>query len=181
MKRSARKWAGYVGLALLLGSAFGATIDGRVVKVVDGDTVDVLDTKRVRHRVRLGGADAPESGQPYGRASARNLRQLALRRPVTVEWYKFDVHERIVGQVRVAAPEACPGASESCPRDVDVGLAQISEGFAWHYKHYEEEQPLDLRHRYALAERSARAKRLGLWRMRRPMPPWDWRHPPARR
>ncbi|HGJ5916276.1 MAG TPA: thermonuclease family protein, partial [Arsenophonus nasoniae] len=43
-----------------------ANFSGRVVNVIDGDTVFVL-TEGKRVKVRLIGIDAPELGQPFGR------------------------------------------------------------------------------------------------------------------
>ncbi len=38
----------------------------KVLKVTDGDTVHVLDQSTVRHKIRLGGIDAPEKKQAFG-------------------------------------------------------------------------------------------------------------------
>ena len=37
----------------------------KVVKVSDGDTVHVLDQAKERHKIRLGGIDAPERKQAF--------------------------------------------------------------------------------------------------------------------
>jgi len=151
--------------------------EARVVKVIDGDTVEVMDAGRHRARVRLAGCDAPEKGQPYGSQSTRHLRSLVYRKSVTVKWYKKDDYHRLIGNVRVASPDACLDAGVTCERNIDVALAQIAAGMAWHYRHYEHEQSVAQRERYAHAEDEARRKRLGLWGARRKaIPPWTWRH-----
>jgi endonuclease YncB( thermonuclease family) len=43
-------------------SAAADILTGRVVKVVDGDTVYVLDAAKTQHKIRLGGIDGPERG-----------------------------------------------------------------------------------------------------------------------
>ena len=43
-----------------------ADISGRVVRVLDGDTVEVLEPDNRLTRVRLAGIDAPEKSQPFG-------------------------------------------------------------------------------------------------------------------
>ncbi len=48
-----------LGLLLPLLAA-AETLSGRVVKVVDGNTVHVLDNAKERHKIRLQGIDAPE-------------------------------------------------------------------------------------------------------------------------
>ena len=68
------------------GEAPGARLEGRVVKVVDGDTIHVLVDGR-REKVRYIGMDTPETHKPgtpvqcFGRAaSAFNARLVAGRR-----------------------------------------------------------------------------------------------------
>ena len=64
-----------------------ATLEGKVVKVADGDTITVR-VGRERHRIRLQGIDAPERKQPYGRASGRALSALVAGKQVRVEYDK---------------------------------------------------------------------------------------------
>ena len=47
--------------------------EGQVVRVLDGDTIDVLSGASQRQRVRLANIDAPEKGQPFGQKSKQNL------------------------------------------------------------------------------------------------------------
>ena len=57
----------------------------------------------------------------------------------------------------------------------DVGLEQIRQGMAWHYKEYQHEQPTQERLVYAQEEENARASRVGLWKDSKPVAPWEWR------
>ena len=63
----------FVGLHFLftIASPLSAeTIKGKVIKVIDGDTVAMVDDNGFKHRVRLAGIDAPEKGgQVYGEES----------------------------------------------------------------------------------------------------------------
>ncbi|WP_249318087.1 hypothetical protein [Campylobacter sp. RM9328] len=36
------------------------TLFGKVVKIIDGDTIHILDSSKRRHKIRLFGIDAPE-------------------------------------------------------------------------------------------------------------------------
>lgn len=150
-------------LLALSASPHAATLHGEVVALSDGDTLTVLDAHRQQHKIRLSGIDAPEKRQPYGDRSRQSLAALVFRRSVQVEWKKKDRYGRIVGKVIVNGD--------------DVGLSQIRNGLAWHYKAYERDQlPAD-RHRYAVAEQAARVARLGLWQDTDPTPPWSFRRP----
>lgn len=62
---------------LLLFPALAETFQGRVVGVHDGDTLTLLARGNVEHKIRLQGIDAPEPGQPYGKASRANLARMA--------------------------------------------------------------------------------------------------------
>jgi endonuclease YncB( thermonuclease family) len=53
-------------LLFILSSSHAASLTGRMVRVIDGDTIVVLDAEKVQHKIRLQGIDAPESGQAYG-------------------------------------------------------------------------------------------------------------------
>ena len=65
-------------LALGCITCSAATIEGKVVKVADGDTVTVLDADNKKHKVRLTGIDAPERRQAYGNKSTESLINLVF-------------------------------------------------------------------------------------------------------
>jgi len=153
-------------LALLLGLWLGGcahetALQGQVVRVADGDTLTVRDGRDKTHRVRLAGIDAPEQGQAYGNASRQHLSQLAEGRQVEVRYRKVDDYGRVVGTVWLDGR--------------DLNLAQLQAGLAWHYRHYQDEQPRAERLAYAEAEAEARQARRGLWQEATPTPPWDYR------
>lgn len=159
-----------VVLSLLAFAAHAATLAGRVVAVADGDSVTVLDAEKVRHKVRLAAIDAPEKGQAFGNRSKQHLSDLVFQKEVSVQWRKRDRYGRIVGKVMVRSPD-CP----SCPKNLDVGQAQLSVGLAWWYRQHANEQSPDSRGRYESEELEARARRVGLWRDPAPVPPWEFR------
>jgi endonuclease YncB( thermonuclease family) len=142
-------------------TAIADQIEGKVVSVADGDTVTVLDTGRVLHKIRLSDIDAPERSQAFGRRSREYLASLVAGEQVAVETDKKDRYGRNVGKI------LCQGR--------DINLAMVNAGLAWHYKKYEREQPASDRLLYASAEQEARERRLGLWLDTEPMAPWDWR------
>jgi endonuclease YncB( thermonuclease family) len=162
-------------LALTLApQAAAATLEGRVVKVAEGDTVTVL-VGREQHRVRLQGIDAPERDQPYGKASGRSLAAVVAGKEVRVEYDKRDRYGRIVGVVWVVPPGSRCEGEPGCPKTLDAGLYQLTIGMAWWYRRYSGEQSPEDRGQYEFAETEARAKRAGLWQEPDPVAPWDWR------
>ena len=152
---------GWLLVGLLAGCAHESRLQGEVVRVADGDTVTVRDQRSKTHRVRLAGIDAPEQAQPYGAASREHLAQLVAGQAVEVRYRKVDDYGRLVGTVLV--------------QDRDMNLAQLQAGLAWHYRHYQDEQPRAERQAYAEAETQARQARLGLWQDPDPTAPWDYR------
>ena len=180
--RSIGVWTAYLHnfvpliLSLLLAATVHAeTLTGRVVRVADGDTITVLDAGKEQHRIRLSGIDAPEKKQVFGKRSKQNLSRLVLDKAVLVRYEKRDEGGRLVGKVMVASPDACPNASQACPKTLDAGLAQITVGLAWWYRYYAAEQSEEDRHRYEFAETEARLRNTGLWVDKDPTPPWEWR------
>ena len=134
---------------------------GRIVGVVDGDTVDLLTANKALIRVRLAGIDAPEKGQPFGHMAKVILSSLVFHHQVVVSAHKKDRYGRLVGKVSVAG--------------VDANLQMVRRGYAWHYKRYESEQSAQDRDVYARAEVSARSARVGIWTQPDPVAPWDYR------
>ena len=134
---------------------------GRIVGVMDGDTVDLLTDSKELIRVRLSGIDAPEKKQPFGNVAKQALSDLTFDRRVVIKGYKRDRWGRLIGKVTASG--------------VDANLQMVKRGLAWHYKKYQKEQPLEDRQIYAEAELAAKAKRLGLWSENEPVSPWDFR------
>ena len=95
-----------LGLLLQAGPILADTIAGRVSEISDGATLTVTDKAGARHKIRLAAIDAPESRQPYGKQSKRNLSDLVLGKEVTVEWRKQDRYGRIVGKLTYAVGKA---------------------------------------------------------------------------
>ena len=156
-------------------SSSAKTLQGKVVKVVDGDTITIVDDRSFRYRIRLAGIDTPEKDQPYGKESTKSLRWLVYDKGITVEYSKFDRYGRIIGKVLIDPQGDMFCFAVDCTRKVDVGLKQISTGMAWHYKRYQNEQSKEDRKLYSSAEREARKGQLGLWNDKKPISPWKWR------
>ena len=156
-------------------SAEAHSLVASVVGIADGDTITVLDSNRLQHRVRLAGIDAPEKAQPFGERSRQRLGDRVRGKIVRLEWSKGDKYGRWVAKVLLDPP---PGCEPSCAAPADVNLEQIRTGLAWHYKEYEREQVRAEREAYAEAEQAARTAKVGLWADPHPVAPWEWRHGP---
>jgi micrococcal nuclease len=68
------------GLALLLLlpiPCLSSTFAGRVVRVLDGDTIEVLHNNKAE-RIRLSGIDCPEKRQAYGKHGKHAASSLAF-------------------------------------------------------------------------------------------------------
>lgn len=153
--------AALVGLLCTAIPATAQVLLGRVVGVSDGDTLTVLDSTKMPHRVRLSGIDAPEKRQPFGERSKENLSRLAFGKDARAECHKQDRYGRQVCRVSVAGQ--------------DVAVAQLESGLAWWFRRYASEQPPQERTLYEAIETRASIDRVGLWRDPDPVPPWEWR------
>ena len=49
------------------------TLQGKVVRVADGDTITILDSTNAQNKVRLNKIDAPEKSQAFGEVSRKHL------------------------------------------------------------------------------------------------------------
>jgi micrococcal nuclease len=142
-------------LALSAAAPARADFRGRVVGIVDGDTIDVLRGGRPE-RIRLAGIDCPEKAQPYGSRARQATATLAFGADVHVLDKERDRYGRTVGEVVL-------GDGRSLNREL------VRQGWAWWYRQYSQDRALgDL-------EIVARMERRGLWADLQPMPPWEWR------
>lgn len=144
--------------------AAAETFSGRVIGVSDGDTITILQIEGERktpRKIRISGIDAPESKQAFGNRAKEAMSALTFRKQADADCPTVDRYGRDVCKVTV--------------NGVDVGLALIQQGYAWHFKKYQRTQPKPDRAIYSDAEDKARTDRIGLWRDPNPVAPWDWR------
>lgn len=133
-----------------------AQIQGKVIRVLDGDTLEVLQD-RTPVRVRLLNIDAPEKKQPFGRWSGEQLKALIASQPVTVTYEHKDRYGRALGRVVTAD-------------GTEANRYMVQMGAAWVYERYNTDLALPA------MQKSARESRRGLWAESHPVPPWELRH-----
>lgn len=135
---------------------------GRVVRVSDGDTLEVL-RGREKVRIRLHGIDCPELGQPFGQRARQRTGDLAMGKTVTVRPVENDRFGRVVAEILL-------------PGGASLNRRLVEEGLAWWFRQYAR-RDVELR----LLEEKARDARRGLWADRQPVPPWKWRSASGRK
>lgn len=141
-----------------------------VAEIFDGDSFNLRAANGSTVRVRIAGIDAPEKTQPYSAKSKASLESLLSQGSIRITAIKQDPYERWVSHVIV--------------RDQDIGLEQITRGYAWFFKRYKSDLSPAMQERYARAEEEARHARAGLWAgiaasaknpELAPEPPWKFR------
>ena len=136
-------------------SAQAETLEGKVVKIADGDTLTLLTSSNQQVKVRLAGIDTPERKQPFGNKAKQALSSLAFQKQALIEAETKDRYGRTVGVVFVNGQ--------------NVNAELVKQGMAWVYRKYNKDMDL-----YELESR-AKKEKLGLWLDENPIPPWEWR------
>src|SRR4026208_728860 len=90
-----------VPILLILASHAVADFSGRVVSVLDGDTIEVQHNNRAE-RIRLNGIDCPEKGQAYGTKAKRATSTLVFGKEVTLQTHGKDKYGRTIADVLLA-------------------------------------------------------------------------------
>lgn len=137
-------------------SSFAETFSGKVVRVIDGDTVQVYDGAK-NSRVRLYGIDAPESKQAFGQRAKQAMIQLAANKVVIIHDHGQDVYGRMLGTIYL--------------NNQDLNAVMVSEGMAWAYR-YQGRLTVP---QYGSLEQSARNAGKGLWSDPHAVEPREWR------
>ena len=125
----------------------------KVDRVIDGDTIVLMD----RTRVRLEGIDAPERDQPYGPVATAALEYMVGRAIYYVETDE-DRYERMLATLYHSK------------EGYNINASLVCAGFAWWYERYAPDNQL-----LEGCQREAREAPKGLWEDDDPMPPWEWR------
>jgi endonuclease YncB( thermonuclease family) len=133
-----------------------ASFNGKVIKIVDGDTYDVLTSDYKTIRIRMNGIDAPEKKQPFGQKSKDHLAGLCFGKTVLVKPHSYDRNKRLI-------------ADTYTTDNKDLSREMVRSGFAWHFKKYSKDKKL------ADDENHARSTRSGLWADNEPVAPWEFR------
>lgn len=136
-------------------------ISGTAIQNHDGDTFRIQTQERGLLVVRFSGSDTPETGQAYWRTARNILRHLLSGQETTVHCYKRDHHGRDVCHVTIGT--------------TDIAVGMVRRGMAWYAFQYANELTESQRLNYRAAEHIAQEKRIGLWSMPNPQPPWECR------
>ncbi|MFA7692846.1 MAG: thermonuclease family protein [Candidatus Hydrogenedentales bacterium] len=134
---------------------------GRVVGVADGDTISVLrDGKAVR--IRLWGIDTPEKKQAYGTRAKQFTSDACFQKVVLIRIRDIDRYQRLVAEVVL-------------PDGRQLNRELIRAGLAWWYEHYARNEE-----EFKSLQAQAQAQKLGLWKDKNPVAPWDFRRLPKK-
>jgi micrococcal nuclease len=152
-----RSWILSLLLLLFLAPYSEASeFSGRVVAILDGDTIEVL-RNRTTERIRLAGIDCPEKKQPFGQRAKQATSALSFGQHVIVLTAGKDRYGRTLGTVELAD-------------GTNLNYELVHQGWCWWYWKYAPEDIF-----LAILEAGARDAKKGLWVDPAPVPPWEWR------
>ena len=141
---------------LLTQVTFASDYSGRVVGIIDGDTLETLNGHHA-DRIRLSGIDCPEKSQAIGQRAKQAAAVLAFGKQVTVQIHGYDKHKRTLGDVLL-------------PDGMNLNQELVKQGWCWWYRKYAPGDTV-----LEKLEKEAREARIGLWAEPHPSPPWEWR------
>ena len=105
--------------------SYGDQYEGRVIKVIDGDTIWVKSSNK-HIKIRLSYIDAPELKQTHGIRSKNFLTSLLLDKNVQINANKKDRYNRHLGEVYIHNME----------ESIFVNAKMLKSGNAWVYLSY---------------------------------------------
>ena len=144
-----------VALMWIAGSTLAQNeVSGKVVNVIDGNTLEIIGADQQRQKLSLFGIDCPEPGQDYADKAKKLLEKLLLNENVSVQ---------IKGKDRWGNYLAIVVKENTDPR-----IELLKEGLAW----TTEKNPIPELEEYRI---KAKEKERGIWKQENPTPPWIYR------
>ena len=131
-------------------------VSGIVIKVLDGDTYDLLLDDMTTIRVRMEGIDAPEKGMPYSKKATQYLGEMCENRVIKINKNNIDRYGRVISYSYLDDGR-------------ELSREMLKAGYAWHYKEYNSDPEL------AKLEIEAQQAKRGLWQDKNPIAPWEIR------
>jgi micrococcal nuclease len=131
---------------------------GKVVGVSDGDTITVMHNGKGEN-IRLYGVDCPEKKQDFGQKAKQFTSSMVFGKAVDVESVVTDRYGRTVGIVTVEGK--------------NLSKELIKNGLAWVYTQYCKKPFCS---EWENIQKEAQKNKTGLWSIRNPIPPWEFRH-----
>lgn len=138
-------------------ASMGQMKQGKVISVLDGDTIIVLDSDNNQTKLRLAEIDCPEKSQPYGKNAKNFTSDAVYNKNISYKAVNTDKYGRTIAMVYFGV-------------NLEYLSAELlKNGLAWHYKKYSPSGVM------ADFEIKARRERKGLWSIPDPVAPWNWR------
>lgn len=128
-------------------------LEGKVIKVSDGDTITILTAQKEPVKIRLHGIDAPEKKQAYGEKSKQFLSSLIANKVVKIKVKGKDRYKRVIGIVYL--------------NDDDINAKMVKNGYAHAFIKYSKD--------YLHLEGLAKEQKLNIWSNKNIITPWDFR------
>lgn len=146
-------------LALLLGhlsygQTYETTFTARVINVLDGNTLEVLDENDETYTFQLSEVDAPELGQELGEEAKAFTEELTLKKKVIVERTGKDWLGNKLAIIKLKNGKS-----------LDEEL--LKAGLGWASKKASAQS--------ASLQSAAEQNKIGIWSATEPTPPWIYR------
>ena len=136
-----------------------------LLRVIDGDTLELLTEGDEKILVRLYGIDCPEGRQDFGAGASRAAYELTQNQILRLDLLYQDRYGRSVAIVWL-------------PDNTSLQENLLKVGAAWVFPRYCTRQECVA---WKKIERSARELKIGLWETPHPISPWHWRKGNRRR
>lgn len=145
-------------MVLMVLAFLSATADdrvtGKVVSVLDGNTIEIAADDNETYKLILLGIDCPEVNQEFGDKAKSFTEQLLINKKVEVEWAGKDRWGNRLAVVTL--------------NGMDLRHEILKEGLAW----TAERNPIE---ELEQLKNQAKQEGKGLWKANDPTPPWIFR------